>query len=248
MKTQFIHQIKKIKKKEIAFKKRSRRDFLYSIKNIRSGGINLIAEIKLASPSGGKLGERSEVIQRVKNYQKAGADAISVVVDKTYFNGDMNLLSEVKEISSLPVLCKDFMLDEYQIYEAKVYGADAVLLIAGLLNARKLEEFVKLTVILGMEPIVEFSAKNELEKVLKSGTKIITVNARNFSDLSVDVDRACALLQSVPNTFVKLGFSGIKSSEDVVKYKNAGAKAVLVGTSLMRADNVSELIRKLKSI
>lgn len=160
----------------------------------------------------------------------------------------MDLLSEVKEISSLSVLCKDFIIDEYQIYEAKFHGADAVLLIASLLNTRELKTFVKLIVSLGIEPVVELSEKNELKKVMESGAKIISVNARNFSDFSVDVDRACRLLKMIPDTFVKIGFSGVKSSEDVVKYKNAEAKAVLVGTSLMRANNVLQLIHKLKGL
>jgi len=260
----FLDQIRNTKQKEVATKKQrvslsflkkravptrnKTRDFISAITCMYRGNVGLIAEIKLASPSWGNLGERSEAIQRVKNYQEAGADAISVVVDKTYFNGDMDLLSEVKEISSLSVLCKDFIIDEYQIYEAKFHGADAVLLIASLLNTRELKTFVKLIVSLGIEPVVELSEKNELKKVMESGAKIISVNARNFSDFSVDVDRACRLLKMIPDTFVKIGFSGVKSSEDVVKYKNAEAKAVLVGTSLMRANNVLQLIHKLKGL
>jgi len=243
----FVDQIKKVKEQELADKKKIRRNFLQKVTTPRAGDIGLIAEIKLTAPSSGKLGERSEVLSRIRRYEQGGADALSVVVDKSYFNGDMGLLLQISQSTTLPILCKDFVIDEYQIYEAKIFGADAVLLIAGLLNAEKLKEFVKLVISLGMEPVVEFSQKNELKKAMESGAKAIAANARSFTDLSVDVDRACRLLELVPDKFVKLGFSGIKSHEEVVKYKNAGAKAVLVGTRLMKEKNIELFIKNLKS-
>ena len=244
----FIHQIKTIKKQELADKKKIRRNFLQKITAQSAGDIGLIAEIKLASPSNGILGDRNEVTQKIKQYEQGGADAISVVVDKTYFNGDMGLLSQISKVTTLPILCKDFVIDVFQIYEAKIHCADAVLLVAGLLNAKKLKEYVKLVMSLGMEPVVEFSQKNELKKVLESGAMAIAANARDFTDLSVDIDRACRLLELVPDKFVKLGFSGIKSYKDVVKYKNAGAKAVLIGTRLMKEKNIELFIKNIKSI
>ena len=244
----FMHQIKTVKKQELANKKRKSCDFLHIVTSPRAGDIGLIAEIKLASPSNGILGDRDEVLQRIKQYEQGGADALSVVVDKFYFNGDMGLLSQISKATTLPILCKDFVIDKYQIYKAKIHGADAVLLIAGLLNAEKLKEFVKIAMSLGMEPVVEFSQKNELKKALESGAKTIAANARNFTDLSVDVNRACRLLELVPDKFVKLGFSGIKSYKDVVKYKNAGAKAVLIGTRLMKEKNIELFIKNIKSI
>lgn len=244
----FIDQIKTVKKHELADKKKNHSDFLQKVTAPSAGDIGFIAEIKLATPSNGTLGDRNEVLQRIRRYEQGGADALSVVVDKSYFNGDMGLLLQISQSTTLPILCKDFIIDEYQIYEAKIHCADAVLLIAGLLNAEKLKAFVKLIMSLGMEPVVEFSQKNELKKVLGSGARAIAVNARNFTDLSIDLDRAYRLLELVPDKFVKLGFSGIKSHADVVKYKKAGATGVLVGTRLMRAKKPDELIRIIKGV
>lgn len=244
----FIDRIIRDKQLELTVKKRNDRDFCASILQPGNMDMALIAEVKLASPTEGNLGDITCTNKIMKAYQQDGADAISVVVDKVHFEGSMKLVTLAKQAVSLPVLCKDFIIDEYQIYEAKMYGADALLLIARILSDVKLHRMVRLVRSLGMEPVVEVSGKNELKKAFKSGAKMIAANARSFSDLSVDTGRACEILKLVPDTFVKLGFSGISSFEDVMKYKNAGAKAMLVGTSLMKTKNIRTVISELKGI
>lgn len=226
---------------EVQAKKRSR-DFLGSIINPKAGDISIIAEIKLTSPSAGKLGDVIDIEKRVKDYEICGADAISVVVDKKYFGGALEFIKQIKEISSLPILAKDFIVDPYQIYEAKYYGADAVLLIAKIVSSHQLVQLVKLAKKLNIEPVVEVQTEQELKDALNTDTQIIAVNARDLDSFEVDVDKACRLLKLVPKEFVTLGFSGIKSRADIKKYKIAGVRGVLVGTSLMKTSNIKEFL------
>jgi len=246
MKTK-LDEIISNKRKEIAVKKKGR-DFLRAIKNPSEGDISIIAEIKLASPAEGKLGEEKELEEKVSLYEKGGADAISIVVDKTYFGGELEFIRRIKTAVSLPVLAKDFIIDPYQIYQMKAYGADAVLLIAKIVSFDKLARFVKLARELNMEPIVEVHNEKELPDAIQTETRIIAVNARNLDTFKIDVDMASRLLKLIPPKYVTLGFSGVKNCKDAKKYKNAGAKGILVGTSLMRAHNINGFIRRLKGV
>lgn len=242
-----LSQILKNKTKEVRDKK-ERRDFLGSIKNPKAGDISIIAEIKLTSPTEGKLGEEENIVDRAILYGKSPADAISVVVDNKYFGGKLEFIKQIKEVVVLPILAKDFIIDLYQIYEAKVYGTDAILLMAKIVSPDKLNQLVKLAMTLNIEPVVEVQNEQELENATKTNTQIIAVNARDLNTFEIDVDEACRLLKVIPQKFVTLGFSGAFGRNEVEKYRRAGAKGVLVGTSLMKAQNIAKFIKELKGL
>src|SRR3989344_153754 len=206
------------------------------------GSIAIIAEVKFASPTESKLGSKDQLLERVKQYKKAGADAISIVTEKHFFKGDPKFVGQIKKVTSLPVLQKDFIVDEYQIHEVVKAGADAILLITKLLSKEQLIKFIEIAQSLRLEPVVEINDEAELEKAVATNTGIIAVNARDLDTFIVDVDKACGLLQKIPDRFIKLGFSGILSRVEVEKYQKAGAKGVLIGTALMKTQNVAEFI------
>ncbi|MBI2617720.1 indole-3-glycerol-phosphate synthase [Candidatus Gottesmanbacteria bacterium] len=210
--------------------------------------IALIAEIKIASPTSGRLGNLADVKEKVSSYELGGADSLSVVVDKKYFGGSFALLQKVRSFSQLPILSKDFVIDKYQVYEAKFHGADAVLLIAKIVSQDKLKMLVKLVRELEMEPVVEVNSLEELRRVLRVNTRIIAVNARNLDDFSLDLDKACRILKRIPQNMVALAFSGVSSRNEIVKYKDAGAKGVLVGTTLMKSKDPAKVIKELKGL
>ena len=208
--------------------------------------IAIIAEIKLASPKKSFLGEKGSVLERAKKYEESGVDTISIITEKNFFNGDVAFVTDVKKEVMLPILQKDFVIDAYQIYEAKSIGSDSLLFIAKFLNPQALSSFVNICKKLNIEPVVEINDEEDLEKAVATSTSIIAVNARDLETFRVDVDIACRLMKKIPDKFIKLGFSGISSSSEVGKYKKAGAKGVLVGTSLMRAENITDFIKSLK--
>lgn len=225
-------------------------DFARTIKNAaEKKGVAFIAEIKLASPSEPSLGSVDEIIERAKQYEEAGVDAISVVTEKHFFKGDPSFVAKIKQAVSVPVLQKDFVIDEYQIYEAKKVGADAILLIARLVNKKVLRHFVELCFTEGIDPVVEVHSAEDLEKALAASNAvdttpagIIAVNARDLDTMEVHIDKACELLKKIPEQFIKLGFSGISSRNDVEKYTAVEVDGVLVGTSLMKTENIKEFI------
>lgn len=206
----------------------------------------IIAEIKFASPTNPNLGSPEDLLDRAREYQKAGADAISIITEKHIFKGDIEFVRQVKKVVNIPILQKDFVINEQQIYEAKSVGADALLFIARLVSEEKLKAFVLLAQKLGIEPVVEVFDEKDLKKAVATATRIIAVNARDLKTFVVDVDKACKLMKKIPNGFIKLGFSGIKSKTEVKKYADAGVRGVLVGTSLMKAKNIKEFIGGLR--
>lgn len=212
------------------------------------GEVKIIAEIKLASPTVSYLGSEKDIVKRAIAYEGAGASALSVITEKYFFKGKIDFIPLLKQKVSLPILQKDFVIDPYQIYEAKIYGSSAILLIARLVSKKRLKQFVTLAKKIGIEPVVEINSERDLQKTLSTDTAYIAVNARDLTTFIVDIDRACRLMKKIPATFIKLGFSGIHSVSEVKKYKNAGAQIVLVGTSLMKAKNIKEYIHKLKKI
>lgn len=219
--------------------------FKEAIKNPKKGPISIIAEIKLASPTQISLGYKNEIVDRVRQYEQSGVDCISVVTEKRFFSGDPKFIGKIKKIVSLPILQKDFVVDPYQVYEAKIAGADALLLIAGILSEKDLTYLVDLTKEIGIEPVVEVVSTKDLRKAVATKTKVIAVNARDLDTFEINIERACRLLKKVPDTFIKLGFSGVKGSKEVRKYKSSGAIGVLIGTSLMKSKNISEFIGRL---
>lgn len=213
------------------------------------GDIGLIAEIKLVSPTEGSLGEKVDVLKRVQDYKDGGADAISVITEEKIFKGHPDLIAAIKRSGiNLPILQKDFIISEFQIEESRKIGADALLLIAGIVTDNVLKRFVSLCREKGLEPIVEIFNPDDLTKAIESGTGIIAVNARNLNTFEVNVDRACNLLKKVPDKFIKMGFSGIHSRAEVEKYKQAGARAVLVGSELMKTNDIAGFIKELKNV
>lgn len=240
-----LKQILEYTKKDLKSKK-AFGNFSKSLLNPKSGNVSIIAEIKLASPTEKNLGSPSGILQRAVEYEKSGADAISFITEKSIFKGDVKYISKIKSRVILPVLQKDFILDPYQIYESKISGADALLLIAKILPQKKLIEFVNLSLKIGLEPVVEVNDGEDLKKALETQTKIIAVNARNLDTLKVDMDCAYKLVEQIPDEYIRLGFSGVSSKTEVEKYRKAGAEGVLVGTNLMKAGNVKEFLKRLR--
>lgn len=224
------------------------RSFISAIRNPRKGTIAIIAEVKFASPLEPHLGFPDSLIARIKQYEEANADAISIVTEKHFFKGDPSYISKIREVSSLPVLQKDFIVDSYQVYEAKKAGADAILLIAKIVTRKRLVSLVKQAMYIGLEAVVEVNSQDDLKKSMATQAEIIAVNARDLDSFEVDVDRACELLKMIPDKFLRLGFSGVTGKAEVEKYKQAEADGILIGTSLMKTDNIKEFIGRIESI
>lgn len=207
----------------------------------------IIGEIKLVSPSYGVLDVEKNIESRAVCYERLGLDAISVITEKTRFRGDPSYVSRVKKVSHLPILQKDFVTRESQIYESKALGADALLLIANIVSLRTLCHFVSLCLKLQIEPVVEIYDERDLEMALASQATHIAANARNLQTLEVDIHHSCRLLSLVPDRYIKLGFSGIHTKTDIDRYVSAGAKGVLIGTSLITSKNADSFIKNLRA-
>ena len=220
------------------------RDFYKALN--KKDSITLIAEIKKASPSLGDINLNVDIIKQAKIYTQAGADAISVLTDKKFFKGDLEYLAKVKKVTNLPILQKDFIIDHYQIHEAKHLGADAILLIANVLKADYLNELVNLTHQLGLKCLVETHTKEDIQKALTTKAKIIGINARDLNTFKIDIKNIINIAHLIPNDRLLVAESGIKTGEDVLKLKKAGAKSILIGTTLMQADDVEAKIKELK--
>lgn len=233
-----------LKRKAITMKSESE----FKNKLVAAADVAIIAEIKLASPTAPFLGSESDIIQRAIAYEEAGSDAISFITERHYFKGNTAFISQLKARVNISILQKDFVIDPYQVYEAKTIGSDAILLIARLLEKDVLIDFVKLSLEIGIEPIVEINDKEDLDKVIDTNTSFIAVNARDLKTFTIDIAKACTLLKQIPDKFIKLGFSGIKSSFEVKDYVDAGAKGVLIGTSLMKSKDINQFINNLRNI
>ena len=209
--------------------------------------LGIIAEIKLASPTAGVISDETHISEIVKQYDLGGANAISVITEQDFFRGNLKFVEEVKQKTELPVLQKDFVVDDYQIYEARTIGADALLLIVKILEQQELEHFVEVCLKIGLEPVVEINDEKDLEKVLLTKTRIIAVNARDLDSFDVNTKKACDLIEKIPDHFLRLGFSGVNSKEEMELYSKAGARGVLIGTKLMKISNKKEFIKSLKN-
>jgi len=231
---------------ELLKKKQNDNSFYKAMQRFANGKVAIIAEVKFASPTEVNLGSPDELLIRIKEYEKGGADAISVVTEKHFFNGDPLFVGKIKQAVSLPILQKDFVIDEYQIYEEKLAGSDAILFIARILSKEDLIHFVKKAQEIGLEPVVEINSEDDLKKAVQTETEIIAVNARDLDTFEVDVDKACSILRMIPDNYTKLGFSGIKGRKEAEKYQKAGANGILIGTSLMKSKNIKEFIEGIK--
>jgi indole-3-glycerol phosphate synthase len=220
------------------------RDFADAFKK---GKFSLIAEIKKASPSAGLIRQDFEPITLAKTYEESGASAISVLTDQKYFQGKLEYLKAAKESTTIPILRKDFIIDEHQVYEARIAGADALLLIVRILDDEKLNGLLKLTEKLGMQALVETHNAEEVERALKTKAKIIGINNRDLDTLRIDLQTTIQLMEGFPQLKerVVISESGIVSNEDVEKLKAAGADGVLIGETLLKSKNIGEIIREL---
>ena len=209
--------------------------------------INLIAEIKSASPSAGLIRKETDPLTIGRMYEEAGAAAISLLTDKRFFGGDLNDLPRLKKVVTLPILRKDFIVDEIQVRESILYGADAILLIARILSIRDLKRLLEIAQGLGLSAVTEVHDKDDLEKAIQCGTDIIGINNRNLETFTVDLGTTIELGRLVPKGHIVVSESGISTGEDIVLLMKSGVHAVLVGTSIMRSNNirgkVGELVR-----
>ena len=205
----------------------------------------IIAEIKQASPSKGILRANLEPIPLAQAYQRGGAAAISVLTEQHFFLGKLNHLEQIREVSSLPILRKDFLFDPYQLYEARAYGADAVLLIADILEGNQLGELVDVCREVELEALIEVHTREELEKVLESKTRLIGINNRNLHTFQTDLRTTLELIREIPEGKIAVSESGIRNREDIVLLENAGVAAFLIGESLVRADDPAARLRAL---
>jgi indole-3-glycerol phosphate synthase len=205
----------------------------------------IIAEVKKASPSKGVIREDFDHRDIVKKYVDAGANALSVLTDKKFFQGDIHYIEDIRSDISNPILRKDFIIDSYQLTEAKAFGADAVLLIAACLEKEQLREFHIEAEGLGLECLVEVHNESELESLDMSLVKIIGINNRNLEDFSVDLNTSVRLSAMIPSGITKVSESGISSRREIDLLMQNGINAVLVGESLIRASNPGDALRSL---
>ena len=224
------------------------RDFLAPLAADRpadGGPIKLIAEIKKASPSAGLIREDFDPVGIARIYAEYGARCLSVLTDKPHFQGSLDYLREVRGAVDLPILRKDFLLDEYQLVEARAVGADAVLLIAECLTAVELKRLYDFTVGLGMTALVELYEPSNLSAVLASGAKLVGVNNRNLHTFETNLHHCIQLHEQIPSDIVFVGESGIRTHEDAQRLRHAGIDAMLVGESLMRQQDIGTAVHRL---
>ena len=253
----FLNKIKILKQEEIGGRKRrcplselkARIKDLPPPRNFKEAlsgpKFSLIAEIKRASPSAGIFRSDFDPAATSRAYEEGGAAAISVLTEKAFFGGKLSYLKVVKEAVELPVMRKDFILDEYQVYESRAAGADAILLIAELLTGKKMKYFLKLSHRLKLSCLVEAHSGNELGKVLSAGANIVGINNRNLKTLQIALETSLNLLPLIPPDRIKVSESGIQTPVQVKLLKDAGADAILVGETLMRSKDIKAKIREL---
>ena len=205
----------------------------------------LIAEVKRASPSRGLLCPNFNPVELAKTYAQGGAAAISVLTEANYFEGSIDHLAAIREEVRLPLLRKDFIFDRYQIHESSAYGADALLLIVAILSQEQLEELLALSRSLGLSCLVEVHNKAEVERALLSGAEIIGINNRDLNTFTVDINTTHRLRPLIPRGRVVVSESGIRSRGDIEKLKGWGVNAVLVGETLITADDIPNKMREL---
>ncbi len=211
-------------------------------------GINIIAEIKKKSPSAGDI-KQVDVKEQARIYEEAGAFAISVLTDGRYFGGSLEDLKDVKVTVCIPVLRKDFIIDETQIYESRIYGADLVLLIVRILEKEKLKDLIDLSKELGMTPLVEIFSESEAEIALNAGAEYIGINNRDLDTLKIDLSLSERLIPELKKLGVKriVVESGIEKTDDIKRFYKMGANIFLIGTSLMKSEDPFHKIKELKS-
>ncbi len=255
----FLEKIIEYKKKEVAQAKAKvsqeslakclelplepRRDFQVAIK--RPGEVSLIAELKRKSPSKGIIRKDFNIEEIAKIYQNNGVSAISVLTDEEYFGGEAGHLKTVKDIVLIPVLRKEFIIDEYQLYESCILGADAVLLIATILSFEQIKKLLSVLSCLGMQALVEVHTEEDIKKALSAGAGILGINNRDLNTFKVDFGTSIRLKKFIPEGITTVSESGIKDHSQIEELKTLGVNAVLIGEAFMEASDIATKIREI---
>lgn len=252
-----IHKLKqknpkeqlKMRAYELAAKEKETVGFLFPFeKALKQDGISFICEVKKASPSKGIIAEEFPYVEIARAYEEAGASAISVLTEPYYFQGDNIYLDEISKAVTIPVLRKDFTIDEYMLYEAKCLGASAVLLICAILSEVELRMYGQIAEELGMSALVEAHTEEEVQRALNCGAKIIGVNNRDLKTFQVDIHTSERLRNMVPAQITYVSESGIRTAEDIRRLTQNKTDAVLIGETLMRCKDKKNMLKKLKGI
>ena len=216
-------------------------------RNLKKPGLSIIGEFKKASPSMGQISQKIDLMERIDIYN-ASVDAISCLTEEDHFCGNVDYLKQIREKSKLPILRKDFMIEEYQFYEAKAIGADAVLLIAAILDDAQLRDFYQLARELGLDVLVETHDEAEMERALKINPRILGVNNRNLKDFTISLENTRRLRPYVPADKVFVAESGIMGDEDVQFLNSCGVDAFLIGRAFMEAEDPKTVAQHWKQI
>lgn len=233
--------------RELAMSKSSAAGDLFAFEQaLRKEGVSFICECKKASPSKGLIAPNFPYLEIAKEYEAAGADCISVLTEPKWFLGNDEYLKEIAEAVSIPCLRKDFTVDEYQIYQAKVLGASAVLLICSILTEDQMKDYIGICDELGLSALVEVHDEQEVQTALNTGARIIGVNNRNLKDFSVDTDNSRRLRELIPPDVLFVSESSVRTAEDVSTLRKIDADAVLIGETLMRASDKRAKLAELR--
>lgn len=233
--------------RELAMSKSAATGDLFAFEQaLRKEGVSFICECKKASPSKGLIAPNFPYLEIAKEYEAAGADCISVLTEPKWFLGNDEYLKEIAESVLIPCLRKDFTVDEYQIYQAKVLGASAVLLICSVLTENQMKDYIRICDELGLSALVEVHDEQEVQTAINAGARIIGVNNRNLKDFSVDTDNSRRLRELIPPNVLFVSESGVRTVEDVETLRKIGADAVLIGETLMRASDKRAKLAELR--
>lgn len=213
---------------------------------LNTGDIHFICEVKKASPSRGIIAKEFPYVKIAREYEEAGASCISVLTEPDFFQGSDGYLTEIKNKVHIPVLRKDFILEPYQIYQAKIIGADCILLICSLLKEEKVREYIKLSDSLGLSALVEAHDEEEIAAAVRAGARMIGVNNRNLKTFEVDIHNSERLRRLVPEHVLFVAESGIKTSGDIDTLRKAKVNAVLIGETLMRSPDKKKMLEELR--
>lgn len=216
-------------------------------KSVAKDGMTFICEVKKASPSKGIIAEDFPFVDIAKEYEVAGAGCISVLTEPEFFKGDKKYLKEISENVNIPLIRKDFVIDEYMIYDAKIHGASCVLLICSLLDEATIKNYISICDELGLSALVEAHDEDEIAMAINAGARMIGVNNRDLKTFTVDISNSERLRKLVPSDILFVAESGIKTKEDIRRLKDANVNAVLIGETFMRSSNKAEMLKELDS-
>lgn len=215
-------------------------------KELKRNGVSFICEVKKASPSKGLIAEEFDYLAIAREYEEAGASAISVLTEPDYFLGSIEYLKEISKEVSIPLLRKDFTVDEYMIYEAKAAGASVVLLICALLDGDTLKRYIEICDSLGLSALVEAHDEKEIAMAVEAGARVIGVNNRNLKDFTVDIHNGIRLREKVPAEILFVAESGIRTREDILELEKGAVNAVLIGETLMKSPDKRAMLNELR--